>query len=156
MSHYTTKVEQLTAAAGYTTNPLEATPVIIRENELETHRAWIEAKNKTSAKLEELFDKVKVRAKAEIDLAERFGSQTKEDVDKFNQKNLILVQYLSTLQADDFLLNKHKIQFEHNFQEIYTDLKSMVEKARSVNDEIKKLQELQARCDQLRHRAGAN
>lgn len=143
------------AAAGFPTNPLEMAPLLIRENELENYLVENESKKQVLKMLEERREKATFAAKAERELNDRLKTETREDIEKFNQKNEILIQYLRTLESSDFALNKLKQSIEKRQEEFYIDLKSMIDKARALNEETKKLQELQAKCDQLRQKTAA-
>lgn len=150
MTHHIEAIKKLAAAAGYSTNPMEMTPLWILENEIDMLTSKIQCKTQLGKLLDENLEKKRLELKAEKEYADRFASEAHAEVAKFKEKNMILIQYMSILQTEEFLPNKLLRQVHTDEQEYYIGIKSMIEKARAVHAELEKLQELQAKCDQLR------
>lgn len=154
MAHYMGKIEKLAAAAGVSTNPLEKAQLILLENEVANLTAENEAKRGITRLLEERLEKSKMRLNTEKDVDENLQDTIDGDMDRFKQKNHILLQYLETLKSDDFLLNKILVDQGRNNNSFTEALGGMVDKARAIKDETIKLRDLQTRCDELRQKTG--
>lgn len=150
MAHYMDQIKTLAAAAGYSTNPSEMVPLWILENEIDILSAKNQHKHQIGKILEDILEKKRLELKAEQEISEKFALNAQADVKKFKEKNMILVQYMSILQTEEFLPNKFIRKIHSDEQEYYTSMKSFIDKARVVAVDLGKLQELQAKCDELR------
>ena len=113
------------------------------EEEVNVKRKLLEDQNDT---LETL--------KSELEMEEEdMSEEMRKDIDKLKQKTEILEQYLATIvSSDEFRVNALKKEIDNKSNEFINKLKPIHRRGVEIKDEIVKLRELQANCDDLRQK----
>jgi predicted RNase H-like nuclease (RuvC/YqgF family) len=154
MSQYLAKIEKLAAAVGLSTNSSEIVQLLILQNNINDLLTNNGSRSQLIKILEEDLEKIKIARRAEKELFDRADAECREDIEKFRQKNIILHQYVETLDSNDFILNKLRQEINKKQEQTYIELKAIIEKARSIAGEVAKLDQMQKEADELRQKAG--
>lgn len=153
MAQYMAKVNEIAAAEGISTNPMNKVPLMVLENEIANLEAENAAKRELLKVLDERLELAQAELKAEQELSNRYQGIVIDDLDSITQKNHVLSQYIATLESgDEFRINKLAQKVEDHLAKFYDDNKQIIEKARAFNAELSDLRELQKKCDELREK----
>lgn len=149
---YKEQIEKLCELTGLSLNPSVRFAEIIRENELAELKREVEAKKQLLETLEEQNDSAKIQLETQEESNISYLEALKDDIKALKQKSKILTTYFSYIGTDEFVINKLKVDGDHYCKDFWLNLKPILDKARLVAEDLKKIDEMKKNCEELRNR----
>lgn len=151
MAQYMSRIESLAEAEGIMTNPMKQMSLVLFKNDIDNLEFENNAKEGTLIALDERLDIAQAELKAERDLCDKLEVGIIDDLDTMIEKNLVLKQYIDTMESGpEFEINELHNRVHKKYERLYSDIKTFIERARAVNSEVTQLRELQNKCDELK------